>query len=164
MEMEPEKKAQPQPDIYQIQGYEIMTKTVTASGTSARIWLPPRWIGTRVKVVRIDPIPGEEGITEVNEVNENPVPGTITIENPVPETLTWILVKNGKEVVKVVDQPFEDLANNQECRYLLDWIIPEEHAEYAVWHGEWDSEGFTYTVGDDWYMVKYYVKNVRECW
>jgi len=158
----PEKKAQPQPDVYEIRGYEIVTKTVTASGTSARIWLPPRWIGTRVKVVRIDPIPGEEGITEVSEVNKNPVPGTITIENPVPETLTWVLVKNGKEIVKVVDQTIEDLATCSSPIYPLNWIIPVEHAEYAVWHGEWDSEGFTYTVGDDRYMVKYYVKNVRE--
>jgi len=58
MEMEPEKKPQPtsQPDTYRIQGYEILTKTVTASGTSARIWLPPRWVGKRVKVILIDPI------------------------------------------------------------------------------------------------------------
>lgn len=62
--MNPEKTSQPKPDIYQIQGYEIMTKTVAASGTSARIWLPPRWIGKRVKVVRIDPIPDDSATEE----------------------------------------------------------------------------------------------------
>lgn len=82
------------------------------------------------------------------------------IENPVPETLTWVLVKNGKEVVKTVDQTIEDITVNGPA-YPLSWIVPVEHAEYAVWHGEWDADGFTYTVGDDWYLVKYYVKNYR---
>lgn len=39
---------------YEIDGYEILEKTVTASGSSGHAPLPKKWIGHRVKVVRID--------------------------------------------------------------------------------------------------------------
>jgi len=35
-------------------GEEIIEKRVTASGNSGRIYLPPEWIGHRVKITRID--------------------------------------------------------------------------------------------------------------
>jgi len=39
---------------YAIEGYEVLEKTVTASGSSGHAPLPKRWIGHRVKVVRVD--------------------------------------------------------------------------------------------------------------
>ncbi len=39
---------------YVIEGYEVLEKTVTASGSSGHAPLPKRWIGHRVKVVRVD--------------------------------------------------------------------------------------------------------------
>ena len=35
-------------------GEEIIEKQVTASGNSGRVYLPPEWIGHRVKIIRID--------------------------------------------------------------------------------------------------------------
>ena len=39
---------------YEIDGYEMLEKTVTASGSSGHAPLPKKWIGHRVKIVRID--------------------------------------------------------------------------------------------------------------
>jgi len=41
-------------DTYQIQGYEMLTKTVFKSGTQARISLPANWIGKKVKIIRVE--------------------------------------------------------------------------------------------------------------
>ncbi|MDD4484277.1 MAG: hypothetical protein PHD55_07925 [Methanoregula sp.] len=38
--------------------------------------------------------------------------------------------------------------------YMLDAIIPIDHAD-AAQDGEWDEEGFTYLVGEDYYVVTY---------
>jgi len=35
-------------------GYQMVDKTVMKCGTSGRIYLPPDWIGKRVKVILID--------------------------------------------------------------------------------------------------------------
>jgi putative transposon-encoded protein len=37
---------------FEIYGEEMIEKTVNSSGNSGRIYLPPEWIGTRVKVVK----------------------------------------------------------------------------------------------------------------
>jgi len=37
---------------FEIYGEELIEKTVNASGNSGRVYLPPEWIGTKVKVVR----------------------------------------------------------------------------------------------------------------
>ena len=37
---------------FEIYGEELIEKTVSASGNSGRIYLPPEWIGTKVKVVK----------------------------------------------------------------------------------------------------------------
>ena len=42
------------PDTYQIQGYEVIEKLVTAYGTGAHAPVPKGWGGHRVKIVRID--------------------------------------------------------------------------------------------------------------
>jgi putative transposon-encoded protein len=45
----------PEPDRYEIEGYEVLEKTARASGTTARVLVPRRWVEKRVKIVRIDP-------------------------------------------------------------------------------------------------------------
>lgn len=37
-----------------VEGHEMVEKVVKLSGNSGRIYLPPDWIGKRVKIVRID--------------------------------------------------------------------------------------------------------------
>ena len=37
-----------------IYGEEIIDKTVNNSGKSGRIYLPPDWVGRRIKVIRIN--------------------------------------------------------------------------------------------------------------
>jgi hypothetical protein len=45
----------PEPDRYEIQGYEVLEKTARATGTTARVLVPRSWVEKRVKIVRIDP-------------------------------------------------------------------------------------------------------------
>ena len=35
-------------------GLEMLAKEVKQSGNSGRIYLPPTWVGKRVKIVRVD--------------------------------------------------------------------------------------------------------------
>ncbi len=37
---------------FEIYGEEMLVKTVNSSGNSGRVYLPPEWIGTKVKVVK----------------------------------------------------------------------------------------------------------------
>lgn len=37
---------------FEIYGREMIEKTVNASGNSGRVYLPPGWIGTKVKVIK----------------------------------------------------------------------------------------------------------------
>lgn len=37
---------------FEIYGEEMVQKIVRSSGNSGRIYLPPEWIGTRVKVIK----------------------------------------------------------------------------------------------------------------
>ena len=39
---------------FEIHGEELIEKIVKASGNSGRVYLPPDWIGHKVKIVRID--------------------------------------------------------------------------------------------------------------
>ena len=39
---------------FEVFGEEMLEKQVKLSGNSGRIYLPPDWVGHRVKVVRID--------------------------------------------------------------------------------------------------------------
>ncbi len=45
----------PEPDRYEIEGYEVLEKTARATGTTARVLVPRSWVEKRVKIVRIDP-------------------------------------------------------------------------------------------------------------
>ncbi len=39
---------------FEVYGEEMLEKSVKSSGNSGRIYLPPDWIGHRVKIIRID--------------------------------------------------------------------------------------------------------------
>lgn len=39
---------------FEVMGMEMLTKQVKQSGNSGRIYLPPNWVGRRVKIVRLD--------------------------------------------------------------------------------------------------------------
>lgn len=39
---------------FEVFGKEMLEKRVKLSGNSGRIYLPPDWVGHRVKVIRID--------------------------------------------------------------------------------------------------------------
>jgi len=39
---------------FEVFGEEMLEKSVKASGNSGRIYLPPDWVGHRVKIIRID--------------------------------------------------------------------------------------------------------------
>jgi putative transposon-encoded protein len=39
---------------FEVYGEEMVEKTVKLSGNSGRVYLPPDWVGCRVKIVRID--------------------------------------------------------------------------------------------------------------
>ncbi|MCK5099424.1 MAG: DUF2080 family transposase-associated protein [Desulfobacteraceae bacterium] len=38
---------------FDVLGEEMIEKKVTSSGNSGRIYLPPEWIGTKVKVIKL---------------------------------------------------------------------------------------------------------------
>lgn len=39
---------------FEVYGEEMLEKEVKLSGNSGRVYLPPNWVGHRVKIVRID--------------------------------------------------------------------------------------------------------------
>lgn len=39
---------------FEVYGQEMIEKTVKSSGNSGRIYLPPDWVGHRVKIVKIE--------------------------------------------------------------------------------------------------------------
>ena len=39
---------------FEVYGVEMLEKEVKLSGNSGRIYLPPDWVGHRVKIIRID--------------------------------------------------------------------------------------------------------------
>ena len=39
---------------FEVYGEEMVEKTVKLSGNSGRVYLPPDWVGRRVKIIRID--------------------------------------------------------------------------------------------------------------
>lgn len=39
---------------FRLYGEEVVHKTVTASGTCGRVYLPLGWVGKRVKIIRVD--------------------------------------------------------------------------------------------------------------
>lgn len=46
----------------EVQAYQVVEKTVKASGNSGRVYVPKEWIGKKVKVFLLEPvIPEREG-------------------------------------------------------------------------------------------------------
>ena len=44
-----------QPKVrFEVFGEEMLQKSVKSSGNSGRVYLPPEWVGHRVKIIRID--------------------------------------------------------------------------------------------------------------
>jgi putative transposon-encoded protein len=39
---------------FEVYGEEMLEKDVKMSGNSGRVYLPPDWVGHRVKIIRID--------------------------------------------------------------------------------------------------------------
>jgi putative transposon-encoded protein len=39
---------------FEVFGEEMIEKAVRSSGNSGRVYLPPEWVGRRVKIIRID--------------------------------------------------------------------------------------------------------------
>ena len=39
---------------FEVYGEEMMEKVVTLSGNSGRIYLPPDWVGHKVKIIKVD--------------------------------------------------------------------------------------------------------------
>lgn len=39
---------------FEVYGQEMVEKVVKLSGNSGRVYLPPDWVGSRVKIIRID--------------------------------------------------------------------------------------------------------------
>ena len=39
---------------FEVYGEEIIDKVIRMSGNSGRVYLPPDWVGHKVKVIRID--------------------------------------------------------------------------------------------------------------
>ncbi|MHA1984570.1 MAG: DUF2080 family transposase-associated protein [Candidatus Hodarchaeales archaeon] len=39
---------------FEVAGKEMLEKVVKKSGNSGRVYLPPHWIGKRVKIIRIE--------------------------------------------------------------------------------------------------------------
>lgn len=44
----------------EITAYQILEKSVKSSGNSGRIYVPKEWVGKRVKIALIEPLPDEE--------------------------------------------------------------------------------------------------------
>lgn len=42
-----------QPAEFKVTGYEMLERLVKQSGNSGRVYLPPNWIGKRVKIIRV---------------------------------------------------------------------------------------------------------------
>lgn len=37
-----------------VEGEEVLEKVVRQSGNSGRVYLPPTWVGKKVKIIRVD--------------------------------------------------------------------------------------------------------------
>lgn len=53
-EMEQTVEASQRKVKFEVFGEEMLEKNVKLSGNSGRVYLPPDWVGHRVKVIRID--------------------------------------------------------------------------------------------------------------
>ena len=40
----------------EIEAYQVIEKVVKASGNSGRVYVPPNWVGKRVKIMLVEPL------------------------------------------------------------------------------------------------------------
>jgi len=53
--MKKKNKSRPsRPVKFEVYGQEMIEKDVKQAGNSGRVYLPPDWIGKRVKIIRLD--------------------------------------------------------------------------------------------------------------
>jgi putative transposon-encoded protein len=43
----------------ELEAYQVIEKEVKASGNSGRVYVPPEWIGKRVKILLLEPLDKE---------------------------------------------------------------------------------------------------------
>ncbi len=43
----------------EVRAYQVIEKVVKASGSSGRVYVPPEWIGKRVKILLLEPLDTE---------------------------------------------------------------------------------------------------------
>lgn len=43
-----------------VAAYEVIEKTVKASGNSGRVYVPKEWVGRKVKVMLLEPLSSDE--------------------------------------------------------------------------------------------------------
>ena len=53
----------------EVRAYQVIEKVVKASGSSGRVYVPPEWIGKRVKILLMDPL--EEGNKLSRNLNQD---------------------------------------------------------------------------------------------
>jgi putative transposon-encoded protein len=41
----------------EVEGFEAIEKIVSSAGHSGRVYVPPDWVGCRVKIIRLDTLP-----------------------------------------------------------------------------------------------------------
>jgi putative transposon-encoded protein len=51
---EPEETSKSPKAKFEVFGEEMIEKRVKQSGNSGRVYLPPEWVGKRVKIIRVD--------------------------------------------------------------------------------------------------------------
>jgi putative transposon-encoded protein len=49
-----EEKAEINVSKFEVHGHEMVEKEVKKCGNSGRVYLPPDWVGKKVKIIRID--------------------------------------------------------------------------------------------------------------
>lgn len=54
MAEEEEGEEKPRDAKFEVYGQEMIEKVVKQSGNSGRVYLPPDWVGKRVKIIRVD--------------------------------------------------------------------------------------------------------------
>ncbi len=54
MAEEAEGEEKPRDAKFEVYGQEMIEKVVKQSGNSGRVYLPPDWVGKRVKIIRVE--------------------------------------------------------------------------------------------------------------
>lgn len=91
----------------------------------------------------------EDGIVRINP--DGYLEGYLYRVVPRPGSYVWELRKNGRTLLARAYQSARDFAVNGRGE-MLAAMIPSSHTQQAQ-EGEWNPEGFLYSVGEDYYVV-----------